>query len=199
MKRKIIYYKVSALHMNLQVANFQRWFCISNPVSYCMCLAYIITCEHPLQVVVLLCTLQYFESIVAQYPYFKPRMSGSKRKSSGDVAGTTVLFKVPYYKIKNTFFIFCLIVFMSYLCKKHYTPITVQYYIAYQVSSIAVVQLPSCVGLFVTPWTAAHQASLSLTISWSLPKFMSIGSVMPSSHLIFWLDEMVSWVPRLTL
>ena len=29
---------------------------MSNPISYCMCLAYIITCEHPLQVVVLLCT-----------------------------------------------------------------------------------------------------------------------------------------------
>ena len=34
------------------------------------------------------------------------------------------------------------------------------------------------------PWTAAHQASLSPTISRSLPKFMSIASVMPSSHLI---------------
>ena len=37
---------------------------------------------------------------------------------------------------------------------------------------------------FVTPWAAAHQASLSLTISWSLPKFMSIESVIPSGHLI---------------
>ena len=36
----------------------------------------------------------------------------------------------------------------------------------------------------VTPWTAAHQASLSLTSSQCLPKFMSIASVMPSSHLI---------------
>ena len=35
-----------------------------------------------------------------------------------------------------------------------------------------------------TPWTAAHQASLSLTISLSLPKFMSIELVMPSNHLI---------------
>ena len=42
------------------------------------------------------------------------------------------------------------------------------------------------VWLFVTPWTTAHQASLSLTISQSLPKFMSIASVMPSSHLILW-------------
>ena len=37
---------------------------------------------------------------------------------------------------------------------------------------------------FLTPWTAAHQASLSLTISWSLLKFMSIESVMLSNHLI---------------
>ena len=36
----------------------------------------------------------------------------------------------------------------------------------------------------MTPWTAAHQASLSLTIFQSLPKFMSIASVMPSNHLI---------------
>ena len=35
-----------------------------------------------------------------------------------------------------------------------------------------------------TPWIAAHQASLSITNSWTLPKFMSIKSVMPSSHLI---------------
>ena len=38
--------------------------------------------------------------------------------------------------------------------------------------------------LFVTPWTAAHQASLTLTISWSLPKFICIASVMPFNHLI---------------
>ena len=36
----------------------------------------------------------------------------------------------------------------------------------------------------MTPRTAAHQASLSLTNSWSLPKLMSIESVMPSNHLI---------------
>ena len=46
------------------------------------------------------------------------------------------------------------------------------------------VQLLSHVQLFVTPWTAAHQASLSITNSWSLPKPMSIESVMPSNHLI---------------
>ena len=46
-----------------------------------------------------------------------------------------------------------------------------------------VVQLLSHVQLPVTPWTAACQASLSFTISWSLLKFMSIESVVPSNHL----------------
>ena len=46
------------------------------------------------------------------------------------------------------------------------------------------VQLLSPVQLFATPWTAAHQASLSITNSRSLPKLMSIESVKPSNHLI---------------
>ena len=46
------------------------------------------------------------------------------------------------------------------------------------------VQSLSHVQLFVTTWTAAHQASLSITNSWSLIKLMSIESVMPSNHLI---------------
>ena len=46
------------------------------------------------------------------------------------------------------------------------------------------VQLLSRVRLFVTPWTTARQASLSIARSWSLLKLMSIESVMPSSHLI---------------
>ena len=46
------------------------------------------------------------------------------------------------------------------------------------------VQSLSCVQLFVTPWTATHQASLSITNSWNLLKLMSIESVMPSNHLI---------------
>ena len=46
------------------------------------------------------------------------------------------------------------------------------------------VQLLSCVWLLATPWTAAHQASLSITNSQSLFKLMSVGSVMPSNHLI---------------
>ena len=47
------------------------------------------------------------------------------------------------------------------------------------------VQLLSHVWLFVTPWTIAHQASLSITNSRSLPKLMSLDSVRPSNHLIF--------------
>ena len=46
------------------------------------------------------------------------------------------------------------------------------------------VQLLSCVRLFATPWTVARQASLSITNSRGLLKFMSIELVMPSSHLI---------------
>ena len=46
------------------------------------------------------------------------------------------------------------------------------------------VQLLSHVQLFATPWTAARQASLSITNSWSLPKLTSIELVMPSNHLI---------------
>ena len=46
------------------------------------------------------------------------------------------------------------------------------------------VQSLSCVWFFVTQWTAAHQASLSITNSWSLLQIMSIKLVMPSSHPI---------------
>ena len=46
------------------------------------------------------------------------------------------------------------------------------------------VQSLNCVWFFVTQQTAAHQASLSITNSWSLLQLMSFGSVMPSNHLI---------------
>ena len=50
--------------------------------------------------------------------------------------------------------------------------------------SVSSDQSLSHVRLFATPWTAAHQASLSITIAQSLLKFISIESVMPSNHLI---------------
>ena len=51
-------------------------------------------------------------------------------------------------------------------------------------AQLSSVQSLSRVRLFVTPWTTAHQTSLSITNSQSLPKLMSIASVMPSNHLI---------------
>ena len=53
--------------------------------------------------------------------------------------------------------------------------------VGFQLSSV---QFLSCLRLFVTPWTAAHQASLSITNSRSLLKLMSIESVMPSIKLV---------------
>ena len=57
----------------------------------------------------------------------------------------------------------------------------------YDVQYISVsVQSLSHVWLFATPWAAAHQASLSITNSWSPPKSMSIESVIPSNLLTRW-------------
>ena len=56
--------------------------------------------------------------------------------------------------------------------------------IAFSESQYSSVQLLSHVRLFATPWTAAHQASLSITNSQSLLKLMSIESVKPLNHLI---------------
>ena len=70
--------------------------------------------------------------------------------------------------------------------------------INWAVTNEIVVQLLSRVLFFVTPWTAACQASLSFTISWSLLKLMSIELVMPSDHLILHrpllLLPSVSWL-----
>ena len=57
--------------------------------------------------------------------------------------------------------------------------------LALVLSLFSSVQSLSRVQLFVTPWTATRQASLSINNSWSPPKPMSIESVMPSNHLIF--------------
>ena len=54
----------------------------------------------------------------------------------------------------------------------------------FEPGNISSVQSLSRVQLFVTPWTVAFQASLSITNSWGLLKLMSIESVMPSNHLI---------------
>ena len=62
---------------------------------------------------------------------------------------------------------------------------------------VVVVQSRSHAQLFATPWTAAHQAPRSSTLSRSLLQFMSIESVMPSNHLILhcWLLLLPSVFP----
>ena len=62
-----------------------------------------------------------------------------------------------------------------------YLPVKLE---ALRVHLFSSVQSLSRVQLFATPWTAAHQAFLSITNFWSLPKLMSIELVMPSNHLI---------------
>ena len=65
----------------------------------------------------------------------------------------------------------------------------------YDVFQFSSVQSLSHVRLFVTPWIAAHQASLSITRSWSLPKLMCIESVMPSSHLSLCCPLLLPQIP----
>ena len=67
----------------------------------------------------------------------------------------------------------------SHLCLKIVTSSTILFW-----WTVVVAQSLSCVQLYVTPWTAAHQAPLFSTISWHLDKLMSIESVMLSNHLI---------------
>ena len=62
-------------------------------------------------------------------------------------------------------------------------PHLVNIWLPWRLSSV---QSLSRVQLFATPWIAAHQASLSITNSWSLLKFMSIQSMMPSNHLMLY-------------
>ena len=68
-----------------------------------------------------------------------------------------------------------------------------------QIPRYLVVQSLSHVWLFVTAWTAAHQASLSFTISWSLLRVMPIVLMIPSNHLILYgpLLLLASMVPSI--
>ena len=108
-----------------------------------------------------------------------------------DIQYSWVFFKVWNQGINLDYFLAHFIVLASFLASAHSVYISV------------VVQWPSRVWLFVTPWTAAWQASLSLIISWSFPKFMSIALVMASSHLILWIalvmasSHLILWHPFL--
>ena len=68
----------------------------------------------------------------------------------------------------------------------HFVTLAFCVFIAIHLYKLVVVHLPSHVWFFATKWAVACQASLCLTISQSLPRFMSITSVMPSSHPILW-------------
>ena len=59
-----------------------------------------------------------------------------------------------------------------------------QHSLTHEKNTVSPVRTLSHVRLFATPWTAAHQASLSITNSRSSPKLMSIESMTPSNHLI---------------
>ena len=82
--------------------------------------------------------------------------------------------------------------FPKLMCRFHAIPIETSVALqgvdlfSYKYVQLGSVQSLSRVWLFATPWTAAHQASLSITNSRSLLKLMSIESVMPSNHLIIW-------------
>ena len=68
--------------------------------------------------------------------------------------------------------------------KQKHSPTETKTKVTLQKIQFSSVQLLSSVRLFATPWTAARQASLSITNSWSFLQIMSIELVMPSSHLI---------------
>ena len=86
----------------------------------------------------------------------------------------------------------CFIIYMLYflyICLYIYiyiyTHINIHFFLdSLPIQVIVIVQSLSHIWLLATPWTAARQASLSFTVSRSLLRFMSIVSMMPSSHLI---------------
>ena len=90
-------------------------------------------------------------------------------------------FDIPLLLSYISFFVYCFPVsqFPQWQCcpnlENKYDPF---------VLGFSSVQSFSCVWLFVNPWTATCQASLSITNSWSLLKLMPIESMMPSKHLI---------------
>ena len=91
-----------------------------------------------------------------------------------------VNLKSSHYKKKPL----CMVWMLTY-CGDHFEIYThIKSFCCIPETNVIVVQSLSCVQLFQTPWTAAHQASLSFTISHSLLKLMSIESVMPSNHFI---------------
>ena len=74
----------------------------------------------------------------------------------------------------------------SFMCWKTTLVTCLGLVLCFILLNVVVVQSPSNVQLFATPWTASPQATLSLIISWNLPKFMFIALVMSPRYLILW-------------
>ena len=90
-----------------------------------------------------------------------------------------------YYTLNLVRFELKIMVKMRYLhqwCIWHLYTFHIYYFYV-----VVVLQSLSHIQLFATPWTAAHQAPMSTTVSWNLLKFMSIKSVMLSNHIILCL------------
>ena len=101
------------------------------------------------------------------------------------------LFVLSYISLVSVpfFIISFLLSSLVLLCSSFLLPSYISIYILkimnfHLNTAVVVVQSPTHVQLFKIPWTAAPQASLSLTITHSLPKFTSMVSGMPSNHLI---------------
>ena len=91
----------------------------------------------------------------------------------------TILYRLWYCVLQNSLTAPLFYLFMpSFLTPDSYQPLIFLW------SPFSSVQPLSRIRLFATPWTVAHQASLSITNSRGLLKLMSIESVMPSNHLI---------------
>ena len=100
-----------------------------------------------------------------------------ERKLSGSVKKRTLQSVIFPLKIPTSLFYD----FFTHIANQNNIKQHIQAVVHVQFSSV---QSLSCVWLFVTPWIAARQASLSITNSWSSLRLTSIESVMPSSHLI---------------
>ena len=92
---------VSPLHMNLQVVNFQRCKCaLTRPVTLAHASGVHCHCMHRLQVLVYFAYGSVYSTVVDEYFYFKSKMSRSKCKSSGYVAGTSKKCQAMERKVK---------------------------------------------------------------------------------------------------
>ena len=122
------------------------------------------------------------------FPSFRPNLfkicknispefaQGSVNRCADRPSQDTILCLIGRENILLFFLLFCYIKYVRFYSN---------FIITFMLPSVSVsVQSLSRVQLFATPWTEAHQAALSITNCWSLPKPMSVELVMLSNHLI---------------